>query len=262
MLVEHDGPWGQTALRDARLPVAVRRHLSGHRGLKVLLIRRHRRADRLGGCRVFVALPGRRVLRTTTFERHDDLLDLDLPAIARREPPAGLADHREPVYAVCTHGRHDACCAELGRPVAAALSEARPEQTWEVSHMGGDRYAGNLLVLPHGLYFGRVTPDAAAGLAAAYERGEVDLPLLRGRTTRPMAVQYAEIALRRHLDEPRLDALRLVERDELTTHWAHGSSRWRVRVSRSLGAPDLLTCSAARPNPVPSYAVEEMAQVD
>ena len=37
-------------------------------------------------------------------------------------------------------------------------------------------------------------------LAAAYERGEVDLPLLRGRTTRPMAVQYAEIALRRHLD--------------------------------------------------------------
>lgn len=260
VLVEHDGPWGEVALRDARLDAPVRAHLSGHRGLKVLLVRRHRRPDRLGGCRVFVWTPGRSLL-TASFERHADLLDLDVAAVARREAPAGLVAHPDPVYAVCTHGRHDACCAERGRPVARALSEVRPDQTWEVSHMGGDRYAGNLLVLPHGLYYGRVTPETAPGIAAAYDRGEVDLAHLRGRSSRPMAVQYAEIALRRHLEEPRLAALRLVARDDATTEWQHGDTRWRVRVSRSLGAPDQLTCGAARLNPVPSYAVEELTRL-
>src|SRR4029453_5830608 len=58
-------------------------------------------------------------------------------------------------------GRHGACCAERGRPVAAALAQAHPEETWEVSHIGGDRFAGNLLVLPNGLYYGRLDPGPA-----------------------------------------------------------------------------------------------------
>lgn len=261
MLVEHDGPWGQAVLRDARLPDAVRAHLDGHRGVKVLLARRHSRADRLGGCRVFVCFPGRRELLTASFEDHRDLLDLDLAALGQRRAPAGMEVHNEPVYGVCTHGRHDVCCAEQGRPVARALAEARQEQTWEVSHMGGDRYAANAVVLPYGLYYGRLAPDDVPDLVAAEDRHELLLPRLRGRTSRPMPVQYAEIALRRHLDEAGHDAVQLQARDGLTTEWLHRPSggRWRLRVERSLGTPDLLTCGADRVNPVPRLSLAELS---
>jgi hypothetical protein len=264
VLIEHDGPWGEAALRDARLPDAVKEHLSHHRGLKVLLVRRHHRAHREPGCRVFVCFPRRRLLLTTHYAGHDDLLGLDLAAVVRGEEPAGAWETvTEPLYAVCTHGRHDACCAEQGRPVAAALAAARPSQSWEVSHIGGDRFAANLLVLPEGLYYGRVTPDDVAGLADLHDQGRLDLPRLRGRASRAMALQYAEIALRRHLDDDRRDALRLTRRDELTTEWEHPSTGtvWRVRVARTLTDPAQLTCSAARPNPVPVFTAEEISRL-
>jgi hypothetical protein len=72
------------------------------------------------------------------------------------------------------------------------LSAARPEQTWEVSHLGGDRFAANLLVLPRGDYFGRLEPEDAEPLATGYEAGQIDLAHYRGRSTHPRLVQAAE----------------------------------------------------------------------
>ena len=51
--------------------------------------------------------------------------DLDVEALGAGRSP-GLTPHLDPVFAVCTHGRHDTCCAERGRPAAAALAGAHP----------------------------------------------------------------------------------------------------------------------------------------
>jgi hypothetical protein len=98
----------------------------------------------------------------------------------------------EPVYLVCTHGRHDACCAVRGRPVAAALASAYPERTWECSHIGGDRFAANVVVLPHGLFYGHVPPTRALELARQYDEGAVVPDLLRGSGTFAPPVQAAQ----------------------------------------------------------------------
>ena len=45
-------------------------------------------------------------------------------ALADLEASTELSD--EPVYLVCAHGRHDACCAMRGRPVAAELAADAP----------------------------------------------------------------------------------------------------------------------------------------
>ena len=86
---------------------------------------------------------------------------------AARPVPRADAD---PLYLVCTHGRHDACCALRGRPVALELDRVRPGRVWETSHVGGDRFAANLLVLPTGEVYGRVLPFAASDLVAT-DRG-------------------------------------------------------------------------------------------
>ena len=218
LLVEHAGPWGEEALRDARMPPGIGpelRERAAATGTKVLLIRRPDKAMRThAGVRVFAAYTHHSEpwLETTVLDDLQGVHDLDLAALAAGRS-LGLAAHTEPVLGVCTHGRHDTCCAERGRPVAAGLAEAFPEQTWEASHIGGDRFAANLLVLPHGLYFGRLEADTARGVARLLAAGELDLDHLRGRSGLATPLQAAEAALRRYVDERRLSAVRFVSRE-------------------------------------------------
>ena len=89
-----------------------------------------------------------------------------------RSMVAGRADP-DPLYLVCSHGRHDPCCGQRGPPLVAGLAASRPERVWQASHLGGCRFAPTVLVLPLGLMYGRVPPSAADELIAATEAGEV-----------------------------------------------------------------------------------------
>nr|WP_246416394.1 sucrase ferredoxin [Nocardioides luti] len=197
-------------------------------------------------------------LESGTVADPADVLDLDLAGL-RAGGSAGLAPDPGTAFAVCTHGRHDACCAERGRPVAAALAQAHPEETWEVSHIGGDRFAGNMLVLPHGLYYGRLDPVAALTAAGAHLGGQLDLDHLRGRSGHPMPVQAAELALRRELAETRVDALRLVRRsaDDGVTEAVFdvAGAAYAVRVRSTMRGSEQLTCRATRENPAVHHEV-------
>ena len=230
----------------------------------MLLARRHHRAHRGSDYRVFLCFPGRRLLLTSSFTDPEELTALDLDAVARgRAPDWPRVDG--PLIGVCTHGRHDACCAELGRPVASALTDSHPAETWEISHMGGDRFAANVLVLPEGLYYGRMDPGSASEVAWLHESGRLDLTRFRGRSSYPMAVQYAEIALRRHLHEDRLDAVRLARREGGTSVFTHrgedGTREWAVAVSRRTDGEAQLTCSLERLSPVPVHDVVSIEQI-
>ena len=267
LLMEHAGPWGVDALRDSRMPAALgpalRRHAESA-GVRPLLVRRPGRSSETAGVRVFAV--STRVTResgpwteTASLPDLEAVLDLDLAALGAGRS-LGLQRHTEPLVCVCTHGRHDTCCAERGRPLAAALAAVDPERTWECSHIGGDRFAGNVLVLPEGLYYGRLDADSGPRMLADHLAGRLDLAHLRGRSSLPMAVQAAEIALRRDLDEPRHHAVRFLRRDRAadatTARFAVGTREYAVRVRSWIG-PDTftLTCRAERENPVPRHEV-------
>lgn len=258
LLVEHAGAWGIDAFRDARLPDGLGPALlkaSAAARVRPLLVRRSGRAEDSDRTRVFAAYadPSRPWAETTVLTDPHELLDLDLAALGAGRSP-GLTPYDGTLLCVCTHGRHDACCAERGRPVAAALAESHPDQTWEVSHIGGDRFAANLLVLPGGFYYGRVDPDSAVAVAESHARRELHLDHLRGRSSYAMPVQFAELALRRQLGESRLDAVRLVSRqvtgDLTRAIFEVSGDHWTVEVRSGSGA-DLqqLTCRAMRDNP-------------
>jgi hypothetical protein len=264
LLVEFSGAWGVDALRDSRLHVATKHVLrsAASHGVRVNLIRRHRPAAREAGTRIFAAYadPAAPWLETAVLDSPDAVGDLDVTSLGAGRS-TGLERVDDPVFGVCTHGRHDACCAELGRPIATALDEAQPDATWEVSHIGGDRFAGNLLVLPHGLYYGRLDPLAAVAVTAGHRTGHLDLDHLRGRSSYPMAVQAAEVALRRQLGETRLDAVRLVDRrrdgDTWHTRFEAGPDPWRVIVRTTVDEAERhrLTCGADRDNGIPRHHV-------
>lgn len=201
LLIEQPRPWPADALQrtlaDA-FPTGRPEALTG-RGLRPLLIRRPGRRPQDGRAprTVFVGsgVPGSRWLERLDYA---DLATLDLDAVA-----SGRPGHGEPVsgplFLVCTHGTKDMCCALLGRPLATALTETHPDRTWEVSHVGGDRWAGNLLVVPDGFLHGQLEPAEAELVAKAAVHSEVEPDRLRGRTsTATPWIQYAEIAVRQH----------------------------------------------------------------
>jgi hypothetical protein len=272
LLVEHAGPWGRDASRDARWTEdGFAAELRGHAqraGVRLLLIRRPGRARApVAGHRVFAvhARPPFTWAETTTVRDPRALLGLDLAAL-RAGRSLGLDPHEEPVFAVCTHGRHDVCCAERGRPVAAALAERYPEQSWEVSHLGGDRFAASMLLVPDGLYYGRLDPQAALAVARARLDGELELDHLRGRTGYPMPVQAADIALRRELGRldpggPRLVA-RTVDGEVTTATFADGEDLYAVSVRTTATESVALTCRAGRPQPAVRHEILGMARAE
>jgi hypothetical protein len=255
LLVEAPGPWGVDAVRDCRMDDAVKQRLlaleRNHR-VRPLLVRRHG-GGAGGGTRVFASYvhTDRPWVETAVLDDVRHLLGLDLTGLGSGETP-GLTPHEDPIFLVCTHGRHDACCAERGRPLAAAMTQAAPENTWEVSHIGGDRFAANLLVLPHGLYYGRLEPDDAVGFVEAHLAGRLDVEHLRGRSSYPFFVQAAEIYLRRHLGLHRIEPLRLAEHSRHGTEtravFAVDGSLWEVHVHAEVAEPRQLTCRAGAPS--------------
>lgn len=265
LLVEQPGPWGAEAAMESRLDVDVATRLDGaanEHGLRLLLIRRPRRAPGASGSKDAAREDSRRVfLAHSSTERSwlealdvpagelGGIADLDLAALAHAEPP-GIGEAHPSIHLVCTHGRHDPCCADFGRPVARALTAEGAPEVWESSHLGGDRFAANLVCLPEGIYYGRVAPERAAGIVAGHRAGMIDLDCYRGRSCWPPVVQSAEIFARRHLDERRLDVTKVLDLQvddgrAVVLIQVDGGPRVEVEAHRVRAEPNLLTCHAS-----------------
>jgi hypothetical protein len=256
LLVEQPGPWGHAGLRESRFDSAVAAALekqAAAAGVRVLAIRRPGRTPR--GTRRRWAFADTRDDRTSlrwgSYADDADLLGLPL------DDSAGAPDDA-PAYLVCAHSRHDACCALRGRSVAAALEQERPGRVWECSHIGGERFAANVLVLPSGLQYGRVLPFAAPEFVAATEADEVVGALLRGRIGLAPVAQAALAFAFEHLALRKRTALRVmsataVENGEAHVRLAgpHGQLDVTVRVDRV--AAEGLTCKNPRPNAYLAY---------
>lgn len=230
ILFEHPGAWGEHVLSDGTLPPRVASQLTflaASTPARVLLLRRPGGASRRATGSVSSARTLLVGVSTPTggwFERFEldtpeDLFDVDLAALAN-DRSCGGTPIDAPFYLVCTNGKHDACCAELGRPVVDALVPHLADRLWECSHIGGDRFAGNLVCLPSGVFYGHLDPLVAAAVVRAHDGGAVDLDRWRGRSSLPFPVQSAEAFVRREFDLTREDDLRWIasRRDGDRTH--------------------------------------------
>lgn len=267
LLLEDPGPWGPEVLRSRRLPGVLReplRRWQRELGVRPLLIRRPGR-HLVGRRRVYVVNARHGWCETATVADLAEVTDLDLGGVTGPDG-VGLERHAAPVLLVCTHGRHDACCAERGRPLAAALAGRWPELTWESSHLGGDRFAANLLILPHAHSYGRLSPGDGVQSVREHLAGRLTLEHYRGHCTAPWPQQAAEQALRNLLGLREIGAVRVVaarrDGDRFVVTLAARGRRHRVELRHTSSPPELLTCRAETPSGSVHYELLGIAELD
>ena len=263
LLVEDPGPWGPDAHPTGTIAADVasdlrRRAAAQH--ARLVLIRRHQsgHAVHQPGPRRYAwvtCTPGATATRWHLAGTDDELRALTDPG------DASSIDGPSTIYLTCTQGRHDVCCALWGRPIARQLAALRTEASFECSHMGGDRFAANVVVLPWGLVYGQVELGDVGLLVEETEAGRLVPRLLRGRSWYAAPVQAALI----HLSQTTLD-----RRIDAWTPVAHERSEdvWVVRVESPEGRTHVvevlerhrlvdvpLTCAGRTPSRLRTFEV-------
>jgi hypothetical protein len=269
LLLEHPGPWPVDAVAGSGLEPAVLAALSrtaASTDTRILLIRRPGRTSAPARRQWLLSGPGHGTV--TGSWAADAELDAAVEALAA--PTRRARASPDPVLLVCAHGVHDACCAIRGRPVAAALEQQWPGQVWECSHVGGDRFAPNLVVLPDGFYYGGLDATTAVGTVAAHLAGQIRTAHLRGMARFPPPQQAAVVAALERYGPLGPDAVTVIaSRHE----GGFGTSDSRTLlelavtgVDRPVHAevvavrrpPAQLTCRAVRATPATEYRVEHL----
>ncbi|HET7477149.1 MAG TPA: sucrase ferredoxin [Dermatophilaceae bacterium] len=271
LLIEHPGPWHPEALQGRGIraddAAAVAAAATTWRARVVLVRRPGRQPAAARGPEaerswtVVDSRSGRQLGGTWTERR----------GLAAAAAALGAADDEwEPATTrllVCTHGMHDACCAVRGRPVAAGLAQRWPEQVWECSHLGGDRFAATMVVLPDGACYGGLDARTADEVVAGHLTGRVVAEYLRGLATQSAPMQAAVVhALREHGPAP-IEAVRPValERAGVESWIATlaGSAplppRLVLQVRLTWDEPAQLTCRAAGQSAPLRYQVQAAA---
>jgi hypothetical protein len=266
LLLEQDGKWAADVRASVQAPpgalAALDAALAAASG-RLELIRRHaRRPDRTDAPRwcVVDARLGVEVWGTRDADGGwggaldalgDPLASAESAAVGVDTPAHSDGSAARGLLLVCTHGRHDQCCALKGRGVAAALAEAYPDQTWECTHLGGDRFAANVAVMPDGVLYGYVPADKAVDLIAAHRRGTSDRAHVRGVVGRTPHEQAALVAASHALDVAPWDRRLTACEHDTTEGWRVEISlegrRLDVRGHDELAPPALLTCAAMAP---------------
>lgn len=267
LLIECEGPWPAEAVRDSEhLGPGLKAHLARAEdridGLRIQLIQRGPDAPRERSA--FVAVPDEQspVLYRIPFTAETELMALDLAAFARGDAVTERWRTDRRIALVCTHGRHDACCARYGAALFHALKDHPGVEVWQSTHVGGDRFAANLVCLPDGLYFGRVDEAAGRAILDAYLDDRVEPRLYRGRCTHGRFTQAAEGFVREAAGPVGARALRLRacegsgEARVVTFADASGALHVaRVRRVRD-GRRALLTCTSTRPEPLTAFVLD------
>ena len=115
--------------------------------------------------------PIRDMARSEYLVPSDSLLDVVTTVLGGRgEELSEWEQHNNGMrdLMVCTHGSRDICCASIGQPTYMELHARYSNshtRVWRLSHTGGHRLAPNVIDMPSGRYWSRLTPSRAMQVA-------------------------------------------------------------------------------------------------
>jgi hypothetical protein len=271
LLIEYPHAWGPHALQDSALSPTIKRHLN--RLLKTIPRSRLLFIKQDPGEREHLKFFVVRSRESDPFivkfelDHQEQLTQVDVAAAAagNSSGAGGVLIKDQPLFLVCTHGKRDKCCAKFGYAVYKSVREDAGASVWQSSHVGGDRFAANLICFPHGLFYAHVTEAGGRAVVEEYRQRRLVLDEYRGRACYSFPVQAAEFFIRKETGLNGLDALRFLGQERL------GETLWRVRfvtrvgdivhqahvASRPSEFQTFITCHSTEEKSVTQYQLED-----
>lgn len=218
LLLEHNANWGAKALPASNLDAAVKQQIEtwidALPNARFQFIKRGRNArrDESNGHHFYIARSDERqpTLHRFLLASYDDLLTLDVPAIANGDPAYDMQRTDEQLLITCTNGQRDIACSKYGMPLYVELERRVGTAAWQTTHFTGHRFSPVFASLPDGTCYGHARPDEFETLLSHCQRDEIMLARLRGRSCYDPPVQAADYFLRAQQGLAARDAVRLV----------------------------------------------------
>jgi hypothetical protein len=227
-VLEYWQAWQRKALECELLSAEVRafiKAISKQVSTRFVLVRRPESRERRPSC--WIALPGRGgspgLVYRRQLDEYRDVLDIPVLDLIKGNRTSEIEVSNEPMFLVCSHGKRDKCCAKFGNPIAQQLAAA-DAAVWESTHLGGCRFAANMLCLPDGLLYGQLSAETARLAIDRYREGSIVLENFRGRSEYTKPVQAAEFFVRHQYGWRKTDEIQLHETVPAATEAASASS--------------------------------------
>lgn len=269
LLLEYSSAWGARAFQESHLTRAVKAHLKKALQAiprsRLLFIKQERASgSRLNLFTVRSTENDASIARVKLTD-YEQLLNVNLAGILAGEQAAGAETWERPLFLVCTHGKRDKCCAKFGYALYKSLRVDAGEDVWQSSHVGGDRFAANLICFPHGFFYAHVTADAGRGIISQYNQQTVSLNNYRGRCCYPSSIQAAEFFLRSESGLSGINDVRFLDYVPITgNHWRvrflspQNGQTYEVYLKSQLSEfQNPLTCQAKEEKQVVQYSLSD-----
>lgn len=255
ILLEYNAHWEERVVKKGHIPAAVRIHLETWLkqtpASRICFIKRGKPKTGPLQCYLINPAPGQQAMKALELDQYEALLDIDLEAEFKKlteskNAASGEKLQAEPLYLICTHASRDRCCGIYGLPLYRELLKRYPDQTWQISHIGGHRWAPNLVIMPHGMYHGYVYPETLDPILEATQAGKIHLETLRGFTAQTKAEQAAEIFVRQHAGLTDLIPFQEINLEAREDSWqAHVTDyqgqQWDLEMGTTLQSPPRIT---------------------
>lgn len=206
ILVEYNSEWKENVLKSIGLSDAIKQKLSDmlHFGkfTRLQWIKNDYRANE--DLVVFYLIESTRENRNiyrVELHGYEEILNLNTSDILN---PKNRSE--KPILLVCTHKNYDQCCGRMGYTLYKDIQDDDYFDLWQTTHLGGHRFAANVVILPAGIYYGRVDNSSFYVLKDKYLKNQIALEILRGRAYYDKYTQAAEYYLRRSTGELEMDS--------------------------------------------------------
>lgn len=263
-LIEEPSAWGAKAFEESAIPPKVKQHITNFtvagKKVRILLIRQpHRKRSEKRKFFIAITHPLNPRLYEFTLSAIEELLELDLGEIVQGEAP--VPQRQEPLFLVCTNGKRDRCCARFGMQVYQRASQITETEVWQSSHIGGHRLGPVMLVFPHGVNYGRVSPDHVEAIIRDYKQGKLYLENYRGMVAYPPQVQAAEHYLRIRSSERNIEAIRpseveVISNNEWDISLDYAGTVYHLHVKQEHSAVEIPSgCETTKVSPITLWLV-------
>jgi hypothetical protein len=269
LLLEYTSAWGARAFQESHLTRAVKTYLKNALQSiprsRLLFIKQER--ETRGHLTLFTVRSTETdaSIARVKLTGYEQLLNVDLAAILAGDQSAGGDPWGRSLFLVCTHGRRDKCCAKFGYALYKSLRADAGDDVWQSSHIGGDRFAANLVCFPHGFFYAHVTQDAGRQIITQYNQQTVSLNNYRGRCCYPSPIQAAEFFLRSESGLNGINDVRFLDYVPVAgNHWLvrfrsiAGDKTYEVYLKSQLSEfKNPLTCQAREEKQIVQYSLTD-----